>query len=141
MATNKTQQTDEDPADFLNTIENPTVREDCFKILTMLEEQSGLPARMWGTSMIGVGSYHYRYASGHQGDMFLAGFSPRKQQISLYLTLPSQQRDQFLAILGKHKSAVSCIYIKKLADIDENVLRAMIDASIQYLLQTYPAES
>src|SRR5690606_7346046 len=126
---------------FLNAIEDVRVRSDSFRLLEILEEQTSLPARMWGTSMIGVGRYHYRYASGHEGDMFLAGFSPRKRQISLYLTLPTEQRTQFLTRLGKHKAAVSCIYINKLADIDEAVLREMIDASVQYLRNTYPSDS
>lgn len=138
MTTNKTRPTTQNVTDFLNTVENDTMRADSLRLRTIFEEQSGFEAKMWGENMVGVGQYHYRYKSGHEGDMFLAGFSPRKGQFSVYLTIPSPEREAFLERLGKHKAAKSCIYIKKLADIDESVLRAMINASVEYLRQTYP---
>jgi hypothetical protein len=93
---------------------------------------------MWGNSIVGFGNYHYTYASGREGDWFLTGFSPRKQALTLYIISGFAQYDHLMKRLGKFKIGKSCLYIKKLEDIDPNVLRELIQASIRYLHETYP---
>ena len=138
MATLKTQPTQQDAKSFLEAIENPQQRVDAFCILEMMEEASGESPIMWGDSIVGFGSYHYRYASGREGDWFLTGFSPRKKQFSLYVMSGFEQYDKLMEELGKYKTGKSCLYIKKLADVDEKILRQLIKASVDYMRQQYP---
>jgi hypothetical protein len=93
---------------------------------------------MWGPSMIGFGSYHYKYKTGHEGDSFLAGYSPRKAKISLYFAPGDEEREELLKKFGKHTTGKACVYINKVDDIDEDVLRELIQASITFLKKTYP---
>jgi len=113
-------------------------REDAFRLLRLFEETSGYPAKMWGYGIIGFGRYHYKYASGHEGDAPLVAFSPRKDKISLYLLPESPEREELLAQFGKHKAGKGCIYINKLADVDTEVLKRLIRAAIEHMRKLYP---
>lgn len=126
MAENKTKQTDASVEDFLNSILHDGKRADSYAILEMMKEVTGLPPKMWGDAMIGFGSYHYKYASGHEGDIFQVGFSPRKQYLSLYLFY-GYKHHPLMKELGKFKGGKSCLNINKLADVDEDVLYKLIE--------------
>jgi hypothetical protein len=140
MAKNKTTQTETKVEEFIQAfVEDQTKREDAFSLINIMQEQSGFEPKMWGPSIIGFGSYHYKYASGHQGDAPLVAFSPRKAAITLYLYTSAENREDFLAKLGKHKASKGCIYIKKLSDIDVEVLKRMILFSIDYIKKLYPS--
>lgn len=134
----KTKETDNSVLDFIEAVENPKKREDAYKVLDIFTDTTGFEAKMWGPSIIGFGSYHYRYATGHEGDAPLVGFSPRKANISLYLALGEPDREAHLQKLGKHKTGKACVYINKTADIDEDVLRDLIGDSVDFLRKTYP---
>lgn len=133
----KTLPTDQSVDAFLSQITPVTKRTDCEQLRQIFEEMTGQPAVMWGENIVGCGHYHYHYASGHEGESFLVGFSPRKTNISLYLAT-GIERDQYLARLGKHTSGKSCISITKLADVDLLVLRELIVHSVAFLEKTYP---
>ena len=133
----KTKETDADVEAFLNAVPNERRRRDGFAVLKLMEEVTGEPAKMWGPSIVGFGTYHYKYASGHEGDMALAGFSPRKQALTVYITAGFDQFDDLLAKLGKHKFTKSCLYINKLDDIDLDVLREMVQRSVEHTKATY----
>lgn len=137
-AKNKTTETIESVADFINAVPDETKRADAFKLSEMMQSQTGFEPKMWGPGIVGFGSYHYKYASGHEGDAPLAAFSPRKDAISLYTMLPAESRESLLQQLGKHKSGKSCVYFKKLSDVDEKVVEKIIDASVKHLKELYP---
>ena len=139
MATNKTTETQANVSDFINQITDEVKRNDAFQLVDIFKNQTGFEAVLWGPSIIGFGSYHYKYASGHEGDAPLAAFSPRATAISLYLHLPAEQREDLLQKLGKTKSGKGCIYVKKLADINLDVLNVMIELSMKSLKQLYPS--
>lgn len=138
MATNKTTETQDSVTDFINAVENEAKRKDAFELLKILQEATGFEPKMWGPSIIGFGSYHYKYASGHEGDAPLAGFSPRKAAMTVYFYLPEEKKEEFLSKLGKHTSSKACIYIKKLADIDIEILKKIVLLSMEYTLKLYP---
>ena len=140
MAKNKTTETNESIVDFINAfVEDETKKKDAFELVKIMQEVSHFEPKMWGPSIIGFGSYHYKYASGHEGDAPLVAFSPRKATISLYVYTAPEDRDELLAKLGKHKSSKGCIYVKKLADIDVDVLKNMIALSLENLKKLYPS--
>lgn len=130
MAELKTKENNASVSKFLDSIDDGAKRRDCYTITQMMEKITGYKPKMWGTSIVGFDSYHYKYASGHEGDMCLAGFSPRKQNISLYLCGALDKRKGLLEKLGNHKTGVGCLYIKKLSDIDTKVLEQIIKESI-----------
>ena len=131
MAENKTQPTDEPVEDFLARIDDPKRRADCETIVAMMQRAAGVAPVMWGSAIVGFGRYRYTYASGHTGDWPVIGFSPRKNDLTLYL-LPVMEGDEaLLARLGKHKSSVACLYIKRLSDIDLPTLDALIASSLK----------
>lgn len=132
----KMKETDESVIDFINKVEHPRKREDGFKLLEIFTEASGLEAKMWGASIIGFGSYHYKYASGHEGDAPIVGFSPRKAKISLYLSSPVEL-EEFLKNFGKHTTGKACIYVNKLDDIDTAILKDMIIESVKLTEERY----
>lgn len=132
MAKNKTTETTQSVSDFLNLVADENKRADGYRMLSIMQDQTGLEASMWGPSIIGFGSYHYKYASGHEGDAPLVGFSPRKDAISLYTALDPAKREDLLQRLGKHKAGKGCIYIKKLSDVNQEVLKEMIDESVRF---------
>jgi len=126
MAELKTKENSKNVTAFLNGIENETRKEDAFKLLELIQDITGEMPRMWGTSIIGFGSYHYKYPSGREGDWFISGFSPRKQSLALYLCFDLNKYTRFLEKLGKHKTGKGCLHIKALEDIDMNVLKDLI---------------
>lgn len=136
---NKTVETTESVLDFINTVTDETKRNDSLRLVEFMEAETGIEPRMWGTSIVGFGSYHYRYESGREGDAPLIGFSPRKNELSLYLALNQADREEMLPAFGKHKTSKSCIYVKKLSDIDERVLQKMIRISIRNMRKKYPS--
>ena len=131
MAENKTQKTGASVEDFINSVEIKRRREDGFALLEIMKDVTGEEAEMWGPSIIGFGDYHYKYESGREGDFFLTGFSPRKQSLSLYIMAGFEEYDSLLGALGKHRKGASCLYINKLADVDMDVLRELIEKSVE----------
>ncbi|WP_100371938.1 DUF1801 domain-containing protein [Bacillus sp. FJAT-45037] len=136
----KTKENDRDVIEFINEVEHPRKREDAFQLLDIFTETTGFKAKMWGPSIIGFGSYHYKYKTGHEGDAPLVGFSPRKAKISLYFATGDTKREQLLENFGKHTTGKACVYINKVADVDVDVLKALIQQSITFLQETYPNE-
>ncbi|WP_017496045.1 DUF1801 domain-containing protein [Flavobacterium sp. WG21] len=140
MAQNKTIETENSVADFINTVEDTTKKNDAFELVRLMQEQTGFEAKMWGPSIIGFGSYHYKYASGREGDAPLVAFSPRKAAISLYVYASPEKREELLSEFGKHKAEKGCIYVKKLSDIDLEILKKMISVSVEHLQELYPPQ-
>ena len=138
MYEQKTKETDADVIEFIESVDNPKKREDAYRLLDVFEKTSGFAARMWGPSIIGFGSYHYIYPTGHEGDAPLVGFSPRKAKISLYFATGDQERQALLSDFGKHTSGKGCVYINKVDDIDVDVLGQLIRRSISFLQELYP---
>ena len=128
MAENQTRPTRASVSRFIAGIENETRRADAKRIVAMMRKVSRTEPKMWGPAIIGFGSCHYKYESGREGDMPRMGFSPRKQNLSLYLAKPATQAED-LKQLGRHSTSVSCLYINKLSDVDEKVLERMMRAS------------
>lgn len=137
MAKNKTGFTNESVTDFIENVENEQKRKDSYALIQLMEEISGEPARMWGPSIIGFGNYHYKYASGHEGNAPILGFSPRKSAVSLYAFTGLAEHEHLLEGLGKFTKGKACIYIKKLADIDEAVLKNLMKETIDYISAAY----
>ena len=136
---NKTVPTDVSPAAFVATVENAARRADAQKLLSWFGEVTGLEPVMWGTSIIGYGRYRYKYDSGREGEYMLTGFSPRKSAMTVYI-MPGYQFPEMqdrLNQLGKHKLGKSCLYIKKLADIDMQVLRMIVEGGVRYMRENY----
>ncbi len=137
MAENKTRATRASVKDFMNSIDDKQMRADARKVAAMMRRATGKRARMWGTSIVGYGTYHYRYASGREGDFMITGFSPRKQALTVYIMPGFTPFDTLMAKLGKYKTGKSCLYIKRLADVDENVLERLIDDSVEHMRRKY----
>ena len=137
MADNKTKPTKQSVTDFVSNIEDPQTRADVRKVAAMMRRATGARARMWGSSIVGFGQYHYQYASGREGDFMLAGFSPRKQALTLYIMAGFSKYDALMKKLGKYKTGKSCLYVKRLADVDEKVLQQLIDESVRYMRANY----
>ncbi|MES2799265.1 MAG: DUF1801 domain-containing protein [Bacteroidota bacterium] len=134
MSKTKTKPTSVNVFDFINSfVENEQKKQDSFHLIELMEKWSGYKAYMWGPSIIGFGSYHYKYASGHEGDAPMLGFSPRKAAFSLYVFTPIEKNMHLLENFGNFKISKACIYIKKLSDIDLNILKEMCKASMEYL--------
>lgn len=119
--------------EFIENVEHPRKKEEAYILLDIFEEITGYNAKMWGESIIGFGSYHYKYASGHEGDAPLTGFSPRKAKISLYLGTGELELEELLQDFGKYTSGKSCIYVNKLADINIDVLKKMINHTLKFM--------
>ena len=132
----KTRPTDDDVAAFINNIADEQKRQDSQAILALMQDVTGAEPQMWGDSIVGFGSYHYKYASGREGDWFLTGFAPRKQNLTLYIMAGFEQYDTLLARLGKHKTGKSCLYLKRLADVDPNTLRELVQQSVAHMMAT-----
>jgi hypothetical protein len=133
----KTKQNDSSVIEFIEAVENAKKREDAYKLLDLFTETTGFEAKMWGPSIIGFGSYHYKYKTGHEGDAPLVGFSPRKAKISLYFATGDPEREKILEAFGKHTTGKACVYINKVADIDQTVLKKLINQSVSFLQKTY----
>ncbi|QVY61857.1 DUF1801 domain-containing protein [Cytobacillus gottheilii] len=134
----KTKETDHSVIEFIESVESEKKKQDAYELLDIFTETTGYEAKMWGTSIIGFGSYHYKYATGHEGDAALVGFSPRKAKISLYFAPGETERDELLKKFGKHTTGKACVYINKLNDVDREVLKELIVASIKCLRERYP---
>ena len=139
MARNKTTETTADVFDFINRVENAQRRKDSLELIEIYRNITGSEPKMWGPSIIGFGTYHYKYKSGHEGDAPLAGFAPRKDSLVLYMATKFEDREQLLSKLGKHKSSKSCIYAKKLQELDLPTLRLIIRKSMQEVQKLYPS--
>ena len=139
MAKNKTSASSDSVTAFINSVDDETKRKDSFRIVEIMEKESGFEPKMWGPSIIGFGSYHYRYDSGHEGDAPIIGFSPRKAAISLYLYADFAERDKLLQQFGKHKTGRGCLYIKKLEDVSIEILKELVSLSIKTNRSKYPA--
>ncbi|HET9478924.1 MAG TPA: DUF1801 domain-containing protein [Pyrinomonadaceae bacterium] len=133
MAEGKTKPTRQSVTEFLNKIPDAGRREDCFAIAKMMQEITGSKPQMWGTSIVGFGSYHYKYASGHEGDWPLTGFSPRKQDLTLYVMMGFEKYEALMNQLGKHRKGKACLYIKRLSDIHVPTLKKLIKTSVKDL--------
>jgi len=127
----KTKQTEASVEDFLNGVENEAVRADCRRIVELMSDATGEPPKMWGANIIGFGSRTMKYASGRELDWLITGFSPRKANITLYLSTGEAWNDALLSKLGKHKTGMGCLYFKRLSDVDESVLKKLIDESVK----------
>lgn len=126
---NKTQPTPVDPHEFIESVADERQREESRRLVAMMSEVTGESPRMWGPTMVGFGEYHYRYDSGREGDTFVVGFAPRKGRFALYGLLQSRRTDALLARLGRHRRGAGCLYVNKLADVDETVLRELVVAA------------
>ncbi|MFX0012037.1 MAG: DUF1801 domain-containing protein [Candidatus Hermodarchaeota archaeon] len=135
MSNLKTKPNSNSVSEFLKKVESPAKREDSFEIIRILKEITKEEPVMWGDSIVGFGSYHYKYESGREGDWFLTGFSPRKQNLTLYIMSGFDNHKTLLNKLGKYKIGKSCLYINKLKDIDKSVLRELILDSIKSIKQ------
>ena len=131
MAELKTKPTNASVEKFLNQVADEARREDCFKVAKMMEEITGEKPKMWGPSIVGFGSYHYKYASGQEGDWPIAAFSPRKQDLTLYLLPGFQEHAELMQQLGKHRTGKSCLYIKRLSDVHGPTLKKLIRESVK----------
>ena len=138
MAELKTKLNDASVEDFLNAIEDEQKRNDSFSVLKLMKQATKAEPKMWGSRIVGFGSYHYKYASGRGGDWMLAGFSPRKQNITLYIMAGFEQYDGLMKKLGKHSTGKSCLYIKRLADVDTGVLKELVTKSVAHMKATNP---
>lgn len=139
----KTVKNDNSVENFLNKVDDENKREDSIKILQIMQEVTGEEPKMWGDSIIGFGEYHYRYASGREGNAPLVGFSPRKQNLTLYLmgcyiNPDDKQYEELFQQLGKHKTGKSCLYVNKLSDVDISVLEQLITRSFEDMQKRYP---
>src|SRR5689334_10805901 len=133
MPTQKTLPTQQTADDFISTIDDENKRNDCRYIKELMESITGEKATMWGPSIIGFGQYHYKYESGHEGDSCIIGFSPRKQNITLYVAAGLESLQPYYEKLGKHKVSGGCLHIKKLSDVDRTVLAQLIKTSYKEL--------
>jgi hypothetical protein len=137
MAEIKTKQTDESVTKFLNTVADETKRKDSFEIIELMKQVTGLSAKMWGPAIVGFGSYHYKYESGHEGDMCMIGFSPRKQNITLYVNIGAEEQNALLQKLGKHKTGKGCLYVNKLSDVNVDVLKKIIETGYDHMKKNH----
>lgn len=131
MSENKTKPTKADVEKFLENIDDPVKKEDSYKILEIMKEVIGEEPVMWGDTIIGFGKYHYKYASGREGEWALTGFSPRKQSLTLYLNYGFEKKKDIMEKLGKYKTGKACLYIKRLEDVDLNVLRNLVNIAVE----------
>ncbi|HTO35861.1 MAG TPA: DUF1801 domain-containing protein [Flavobacterium sp.] len=141
MAKNKTQTTDANVEDFINSFaDTEQKRKDSFELIKLMQDFTGYEPKMYGPSIVGFGNYHYKYDSGHEGDAPLVGFSPRKAAISLYVFtgyLGHSEQEELLKDLGKFKMGKACIYVKKLSDINQDVLKKLMKSTIEFLQSKY----
>ena len=133
MAELKTKPTQASVKEFLNQIPDPERRQDCFAVAKIMEDITGDKPKMWGPSIVGFGTYHYKYASGREGDWPVTGFSPRKKDLTLYIMMGFEKHDELMKQLGKHSVGKSCLYIKRLSDVHLPTLKKLIKVSVKQL--------
>ena len=138
MAEIKTKATEVSVDEFIEAVPNPQRREDAKKVRALFERLTGEPAKMWGPTIIGFGSYHYKYESGHEGVMCRMGFSPRKAELVLYVLTGFAGQEALLARLGRHKTGKVCLYIRKLQDVDDAVLEEIATRALAHMNEKYP---
>ncbi len=138
MAEAKTKQNDLSVDAYLEAISDVARRQDCRELIKLMSAVTKCEPKMWGTGIVGFGSYHYKYASGHEGDSCLTGFGSRKGDISIYLMCGVEGLEALLAKLGKHKMAKACLYVRRLSDIDLPILRQLVQRSVAEVKQRYP---
>lgn len=131
MAELKTKPTDQSVEAFLASIDDAQKQADSRTITALMQEITGAPPKMWGANIVGFGDNHYRYATGREGDWFIVGFSPRKQNLTLYLTYGFEQHTDLLERLGKHSVGKACLYLKRLSGVDQTALRELIERAVQ----------
>lgn len=131
----KTKVNDASVTEFLNNVADEQKRKDCFEILKMMKQVTKKEPKMWGTSIVGFGSYHYKGKSGREGDWMLTGFSPRKQNLTIYVISGPANHAALLKDLGKFTTGGGCLYLKTLADVDKKVLKALVQASVKWMKQ------
>ena len=137
MAEPKLKQNEQSVNLFLDKIADETRRIECYAILDMMKRVTKMEPKIWGTGLVGFGNYHYKYASGHEGDCFVTGFASRKTALTLYLTAGVERFPKLLAKLGKHKAGKGCLYIKKLDDVNLSVLEDLVKQSVEHTKATY----
>ena len=137
MAELKTKMTSASAAKFIAGIEDEQMRRECQTLNKLLRRITEKPPKMWGESIVGYGSYHYKYASGREGDWFIAGFSPRKQNLTIYVMAGFSQHKKLLDKLGKHKLGKCCLYLKRLDDLDPEVLEELLTCSVEFMQKNY----
>jgi hypothetical protein len=137
MAKNKTTETSISVDDFINTVKDETRKSDCHSLIKIIKKQTRLEPKMWGPSIIGFGSHHYKYESGREGDSPNIAFSPRASSIAIYLSGSFEDRETLLEKFGKHKTDKGCVHIKSLADIDKDILGKMIENHIKHINELY----
>ena len=136
MATQKTKPTPASVNDFVKAIADPKRREDCLTLIALMKKATKCEPKMWGSSIVGFGDRHYRYESGHEGDTFILGFSPRKDALTLYMSCETERLSETLDRLGKHKTGKDCLYIRRLADVDPSVLATLLKTVASHLLNS-----
>ena len=134
----KTKVNDANVVAFLNGVADERKRQDCFAVLDLMQRVTGAEPKMWGASIVGFGAYHYVYATGNSGDWPLTGFAPRAQNITLYIISGFDQYQELMARLGKYKTGKSCLYVKRLADVDLTVLEELVALSVEHMRRTNP---
>lgn len=134
----KTKKTDASVSKFIDTVEDEQKRNDAYTVLRVMQKITKEEPKMWGSAIVGFGTYSYTYASGQQGDWPLVGFSPRKQNLTLYIMPGFEKYDDLMEKLGKYKTGKSCLYIKSLQDIDMKILQSIITQSVDYMKKKYP---
>ena len=139
MAELKTKPTGASVTEFLKNIEDPRRRADCQAVAKMMRTATGKAPKMWGPSIVGFDRYHYKYASGHEGEMCLVGFSPRKSDLTLYIMPGFEAYEPLMKKLGKYKTGKSCLYIKRLEDVDTKVLAELVERAVKYMREKYPS--
>jgi len=140
MAENKTKPNKASVAAFINSIEDKQKRSDVRKVAKMMREATGSRARMWGTNIVGYGTYHYKYESGREGEFMITGFAPRNQALTLYIIPGFRHFESLMSKLGKYKTGKSCLYITRLSDVDEKVLMQLIVDSVKYMRKNHETE-
>jgi len=137
MSSNKTVKTEASVENFINSVDNEQKRKDSWDLIALMSKITGAPAKMWGTSIVGFGQYHYKYESGREGDMCITGFSPRKTALTVYVMPGFTKYDKQLAELGPHKTGKSCLYLKNLDVVDRDVLEEIVRNSVNVMRERY----
>jgi hypothetical protein len=138
MAEPKTKPTEQSVDHFLEKVPDEKVRQDCNALVKLMKKVTGSAPKMWGPGIIGFDKYHYKYDSGHEGDICLTGFSPRKDKLSLYVLAGAPGQTELLNKLGKHKAGKGCLYIRKLEDVDLGILESLVSQGVAHLKKKYP---
>jgi hypothetical protein len=138
MTENSTKVTNENVDAFLNDVADVERRADCMRVLELMRRVTGARPELWGRGMVGFGRYHYHYESGREGDWFVTGFAPRKNDLTLYIMAGFERYEPLMQRLGKHRTGKSCLYIRRLSDVNEDILAELVAESMKHMAATYP---